>query len=408
MAVKGDDNMSTIKNSKPNTLVSGTNDNDSIYNTASNVTISSGEGKDTIRSSGENALLIGGDIGNNVIIATSGNSTLLGGTGKNTLTGGTEENIFIHRDGAKDLIKNYDQAEDIIILSSGKVAESLTSTNGKDVILKIADGDDDLGTIIIQGGADQFLTIYDEDKLNEFKATFHEFTIAYTKAAIKTFEEDEDIQSILTDGADSEVLTEIKAVNPELAAQIAQALKLTYDSGNAYLESVGQSNASAEPLSSDDLLLNGSADVIDNYSLDEYSNRVSFVDYNATVLVELAKLSPQVGTVNTALMKGLSSATGPLSVALAYGNCIMYDSMLYSENTAAWIAAGSPGDDWWQKQAMIREQNSEIYDSAAKAHIDLATTVGGFVVTGIMGVAGAGALPVLLTASAFVAAGYAG
>ena len=346
-------------------------------------------------------MLIGGESGNNIIIATSGNSTLLGGTGKNTLTGGTGENIFIHRDGAKDLIKNYDQVEDIIILESGKVAQSLTSSNGNDIILKIADGDNDLGSITVKGGAGQYLTIYDEDKLNESKETFHEFATAYFKAAVKTFEEDKDIQSILTDGVNSAVLTEIKAVNPELAAQIAQALKLAYESGATYLDTIATSNASADLLT-DDLHISGSADVIDS----SVSDVISFVDYNATVLGELAKLSPQVGKAGSVALKGLSKATGALSVALAYGNCIMYDSMLYSENTAAWIAAGSPGDNRWQKLAMIREQNEEIFDGAAKAHIDLFFTVGSFVTLGIMGAVGATALPVILTASVFAAAPF--
>ena len=101
------------------------------------------------------------------------------------------------------------------------------------MILKIVDSNNDLGTITGQGGANQCLTIYDANKFSEFKETFHEFTNIYVKAAVKTFEEDEDLQRILTDGADSKVLSKIKAANPELAAKSAQALKLVYNSGNA-------------------------------------------------------------------------------------------------------------------------------------------------------------------------------
>lgn len=405
VTINGGAENDTIRNyvGGTNALITGGAGNDSINNTAEDVTIFGGDGNNTIRSSGENAMLIGGDTGNNVIIAASGNSTLLGSTAKNTLTGGSGANIFIHRDGAQDLINNYDQVEDIIILSSGKVAESLTSTNGNDTILKIADGDNDLGTITVKGGASQILTIYDADMLNECKETFREFTTVYVKAAIKTFEEDEDIQSILTDGADSAVLADIKAVNSELAAQIAQALKLAYDSGNAYLETVTESNGSADLLPAADLLLSGSADVIDN----SFSDMINAVDYEATVLTELANVG-KVGVVGEVAGKAMSKLTGPLSVALAVGTCVTYDAMLYSENTAAWIEAGSPGDNWWQRQAMIREQNAEIYDGAAKAHIDLATTVGGLVVTGIMGAFGIVGAPVILTASAFIAAGFVG
>ena len=144
---------------------------------------------------------------------------IFGGTGNNTLTGGEGTNVFIHREGASDLITNYDKTEDIIILSSGKVAESLTSEDSEDVVLKIAHAGNDFGTITVQGGASKILTIYDEDYIAESKKEFLDVSNSYIKAAVKTFEEDEDTQSILKDGADSKVLAEIKAVDSELATK---------------------------------------------------------------------------------------------------------------------------------------------------------------------------------------------
>ena len=242
--VNGTSKADSINNSGSFVTIDAGKGNDSIKNSAENVIIFGGDGNNTIRNSGEEAVLVGGGSGSNVIISTNGNSTLLGGTGNNTLTGGEGANVFIHRNGATDVIKNYDLSEDIIILEQGKVAESLTSDDGNDIILKIADGDNDLGTITVKDVEGTYLTIYDEDTLNESKATFFEFSAAYIKSAVKTFEEDEDIQSILTNGENSDVLSEIKALNPDLAKQIAEALTTAYESGTAYLETIAERQAS--------------------------------------------------------------------------------------------------------------------------------------------------------------------
>ena len=397
--VNGTSKADSINNSGSFVTINAGKGNDSIKNSAENVIIFGGAGNNTIRNSGEEAVLVGGGSGKNVIISTNGNSTLLGGTGNNTLTGGEGANVFIHRNGATDVIKNYDLSEDIIILEQGKVAQSLTSDDGNDIILKIADGDNDLGTITVKDVEGTYLTIYDEDTLNESKATFFEFSAAYIKSAVKTFEEDKDIQSILTDGENSDVLSEIKAVNPDLAKQIAEALTTAYESGTAYLETIAERQASVS--GSSDLLLSSSADSDNN----SFNNMISALDFEATTLNELANIG-KVGTAGAVIGKTLSKVTGPLSVGLALETCILYDAMLYSENTADWIAAGSPGETQFQKLAMIREQNEEIFDNTAKANMDLVFTVGGFVATGVMSALGIVGAPVIAVAGACFAAPF--
>ena len=259
--------MNNITNNEHDTIISGTSGNDSIINYGSNVqiypydgdnniensgdhaVIFGGGGNDTIRNSGENALILGGS-GKNVIISENGNSTLIGGTDSNTLTGGTGANVFVHQNGANDVITNYNQLEDVIILASGKVSESLASENGNDIILKIADDNGDLGTITVKEAynSGHSLTIYEEDYINRCKEVMLEFSNAYITSVVKTFKENEDVQSILTDGENSAVLAEIKAVDSELAEQIAEALKRSYESGVAYLESSIANNSSLVPM----------------------------------------------------------------------------------------------------------------------------------------------------------------
>ena len=91
---------------------------------------------------------------------------------------------------------------------------------------------------------------------------------------------------------------------------------------------------------------------------------------------------------------------------MAFGTCILYDSMLYSENTQAWIEAGSQGDTQFQKLALIRDQNSKIFDNAAKSHVNLACSVGGLVTVSLMGAAGIVGVPIIIAAGAFCAAPF--
>ncbi len=343
-----------------------------------------GEGDNTIHSSGDNSLLVGGN-DNNIIISEGGNSTLIGGTGKNTFTGGEDGNIFVHNDGAADLITNYNQAEDIIILASGSVKESVKSSD--DVILTIADENKSLGKITIQGGAEKILTIYDEEFVTQSKEAFLDISDAYITAAVKTFEEDEDVQSILNDGADSEVLSEIKAVDSELAAKIAESLKLSYEVGKNYLASQTENSLVVEP-----------ADAAEG--MEAYQNTMSALDFEATTLVELANIG-KVGAAGEVFGKALSKVAQPLSVGMSITSYAAYSYMLYNENLIpAWENIGDSGGTLFEKIAKIRSQNSEIFDGWVKSNVDVVFAVGGAAAVGIMGAAGVVGVPVIITAAA--------
>ncbi len=384
--------------------ITGTAGDDSINNYFDDMIINALDGNDTIVNEGNNSILLG-DEGNDFISNSGENATIAGGTGKNTLTGsGVGVNLFVHSDGADDLINNYNSKEDIIVLTSGKVVESLMS--GNDIVLKVASGDNELGTITVKD-TNKISTIYDDDYKEKCKEIFREFSNAHVKSALKTFEEDEDIKSILTDGENSAALSDIKEIDADLAKDIADALKTAYNIGNDYVNSLAQSNSSANVTDNSPVsytVLNNNTELSND--LANLNNLVSFTDYSSGVLVELAELSPQVGKTGTAALKGLSKAAGALSVGLSFGECILNDALLYSENTSNWVAQGSPGDNSIQKLAMIREQNPTVFDNTAKSHIDFACNIGSWVTLGIMGAAGAGAMPVILTASAFVGAGY--
>lgn len=277
-----------MKNTEDYAIINGSGDNDSIENSGKYALIVGGSGSNTIRSSGDDNLIIGGG-NDNVIISEGSNGTLIGGTSNNTLTGGADGNIFVHNDGAADFITSYNQAEDVIILSSGSVKESVTS--GDDVILTIAADNKSLGMITVQGGADKILTIYDEEYVTQSKAAFLEISDAYITAAVKTFEEDEDVQSILNDGADSEVLAEIKAVDAELAALIAESLKRAYESGTEYLASRNENSSVVEL-----------ADAAEG--MKAYQDLMNTLDFEATALTELANIG-KVGVAGEVFGKAL-------------------------------------------------------------------------------------------------------
>ena len=317
---------------------------------------------------------------------------IFGSDANNTLTGNDNANIFLHQGSSNDTIKNFDASTDVILLEKGKVAQTSKSSNGKDVILKISDGKTSLGKITIKNAADSDINVYDDEKIADAKEVFSELTTAYASSVIKTFNEDADIQSILKDGEKSSVLAEIKKVNPELAANIANALKLSYESGISYLNQRSNGNE----FSNDDG--NNNLD-----GLDAFNNILSTVDVEATALSELSTF----GTAGKISGAALSRVTTPLSVAMSFGTCVAYDSLLYSENVQGWIDSGSLGDTQFQKLALIREQNSQIFDGAAKSHINLACTIGSLVTTGIMGAVGVVGAPIVITAGAFCAASFA-
>ena len=193
------------------------------------------------------------------------------------------------------------------------------------------------------------------------------------------------------------MLAEIKKVNPELAANIANALKLSYESGISYLNQHSNGNE----FSNDDGTSSSKNNNLDG--LEAFNDILSTVDVEATALSELSTFGT-AGKISGAV---LSRVTTPLSVAMSFGTCIAYDSLLYSENVQGWIDSGSLGDTQFQKLALIREQNSQIFDGTAKSHINLACTIGGLVTTGIMGAVGVVGAPIFITAGVFCAASFA-
>ena len=130
---------------------------------------------------------------------------------------------------------------------------------------------------------------------------------------------------------------------------------------------------------------------------------MSTVDVEATALSELSTF----GTAGKISGAALSKITTPLSVAVSLETCILYDSLIYSENVQGWIDSGSLGDTRLQKLALIREQNSKIFDETARSHINLACNIGGLVTAGLIGAAGFVGAPIAITATAFCAASFA-
>ena len=391
--------MTKLDNNASDTIITGTAEADTILNSGDYVTVDGGAGNDLIKSSGKNAFLIGGDNGNKVIVSESGDSTLIGGTSNNTLTGGTGANVFIHQNGANDLITNYDQSEDVIVLASGKVSESMTSDDGKDVILKIADDSDDLGTITVKDAAEKILTIYDEDYINQCKDVFREFSNAYIKSAIKAFEEDEDIQSILTDGENSAVLADIKAADSELAAQIANAIKLSYKTGKGYLDTFVKSNSSADG----DVLVESSNASADNDTAvtDFFNDAISNLDYGAPVFANIIESAPMnIG-------KGISAVTGKVSLGLSMTSCASHGAMLYEENfIPALKDQGHLGETLFQRIARIRAYNPEVFDDWTKSNMNLFLSIGSEAALGAIAAAGIVGTPMIITATVFFAAPF--
>ena len=130
---------------------------------------------------------------------------IFGNAANSTLTGNDNANIFLHQGSSNNTIKNFNPSTDVILLEKGKVTKSSKSSNGKDVILKISDGNTSLGKITIKNVADNDINIYDDEKITEAKEIFSELTTAYASSASKTFDEDDDIQSILNDGSNISV-----------------------------------------------------------------------------------------------------------------------------------------------------------------------------------------------------------
>ena len=148
--------------------------------------------------------IIGNDSGNNLIggkksdtvVGGTGSDTLRGGKGSDTLTGGAGADVFYYTSGdGKDLITDYfASAGDLIQLGSNTSIKG-ASYSGNDLILSIGSGN-----ITIQGGANQAVTVVDD---NDLKATYERLSISAAFAEHWFTEDDDnfitaDVDTLLT------------------------------------------------------------------------------------------------------------------------------------------------------------------------------------------------------------------
>ena len=148
--------MANIKNTKSNTLVSGTSVNDTINNSAKNVTINAGNGNDKITNSASNVSVFGnsgndtiyltggtnvtlhGGAGNDKISVTGGSKiTINGGSGNDTITGSSAAEVIQFRaDGGSDIITNFG-FNDTLHIASGSLGSYYA--DGNDLIVEAKD-----------------------------------------------------------------------------------------------------------------------------------------------------------------------------------------------------------------------------------------------------------------------------
>ena len=127
----------------------GTNEDDYIDGKAGSDTISGGKGDDT---------LVGGT-GSDSLSGGSGNDSLWGGAGSDTLFGGAGKDIFVYKDGdGSDVIEDFDASLDKIRVLSGDVGTPTVDSSG-DVTFAVGDGE-----IIVKGGANKYIPVYDSGK----------------------------------------------------------------------------------------------------------------------------------------------------------------------------------------------------------------------------------------------------
>ena len=139
----------TITGNKKMNLIIGTGDDDYI----------SGElGADTLKGENGNDTLVGGK-GNDCLSGGAGDDSLWGGAGTDTLIGGDGADIFVYKSGdGKVIIDDFDDSLDKIRVLSGNVDSPFTNKAG-DVMFDIDDGQ-----IVVKGGANKFIPIYNKGK----------------------------------------------------------------------------------------------------------------------------------------------------------------------------------------------------------------------------------------------------
>ena len=214
----GNDN---VQNDGNDAVIIGGNGNNKIINYGNKAMICGVNGSNTITSYGSDAVLVGG-AGNDVLISENdGLSTLVSGSGQSTLTGSSGANMFVYTEGGSCVITNYDQTRDYIILSGCKVKETVTAEYHNDVIIKVESSDTGVtglfGDVTIQGAKGKVLNILDQDSVEASQKQVSDVCETVVSAAIYTFENDENIQDILTNGVNGDFLKDLYAEDAQLA-----------------------------------------------------------------------------------------------------------------------------------------------------------------------------------------------
>ena len=129
-----------------------------ITATAEDDYMDGGAGSDKIFGGESNDTLVGGK-GNDSLSGGAGDDSLWGGAGSDSLNGGYGSDVFVYKSGdGSIIIEDFDDAWDKIRVLSGDVGTPTVDKAG-DVTFAVDDGQ-----IIVKGGANKYIPIYDEGK----------------------------------------------------------------------------------------------------------------------------------------------------------------------------------------------------------------------------------------------------
>ncbi|ERT07040.1 hemolysin-type calcium-binding repeat family protein [Lyngbya aestuarii BL J] len=134
--IEGNDGNDLIYGGKDNDTLSGNQGNDTLYGDLGDDVVDGGEGTDIVFGGEGDDTLDGGE-GNDELTGGNGNDLLLGAEGNDTLTGEAGSDRFVLASGmGEDLITDFTDGEDIIVLDGGLTFDQLTLTqnNGSTLI----------------------------------------------------------------------------------------------------------------------------------------------------------------------------------------------------------------------------------------------------------------------------------
>ena len=153
-------------NSKSN-IITGTNEDDfidggkaadKILGKNGNDTLNGGAGNDSLNGGADDDYLLG-NAGSDTLLGENGNDSLWGGAGDDTLYGGAGHDIFIYKKGdGRDVIEDFANIDRIIVSATSSDIKTPFADNAGDVTFNIGSGQ-----IIIKGGADKTIQLYDEN-----------------------------------------------------------------------------------------------------------------------------------------------------------------------------------------------------------------------------------------------------